>query len=844
MVASFASWKRQVAGFLMQAPVRAQQTVTTGGRTLSLTHARDAQLTQIGNPLSLVSLDEPHTINGKLRRRVFNRATGTHTLTSPEMRVRTLAVDDQGRVLKASAPGLHPIRREYDSAGPLAFIKHGPDPDTSATRVTALAYKSTAGPDNGYLDTMTDPIGRVVQFAYDGAGRITSQTFLPGSPAQRVVAYTHDDNGNLEGVSPPGRPQHAFEYTPVNLRMTYIPPVLPQVPQPQTLYGYNLDRDLTSIARPDGRSASQVFDSETGRLESATLQPEGEVRGHTYSPISGYRTSLSTPDANLSVGYSGRLLSSETWAFVAPSVAHTVTHGYDNDFRRDSLQVDGLPAVEFQFDDDGLLSAAGALTLQLDPSNGLLQSTALAGSLVTATDTYAPSAFGELDAYSAAIDATAVYGYTIDERDKLGRIIRKTETIEGVSAQYQYGYDPAGRLADVWRVSTPAAHLAHYEYDGNGNRVSGFNQVSGAIAASSGASDGTRYDDQDRLIQYQTALDGVVGYAYTANGDLAGRTDGSGQTTYSYDAFGNLRTVALPGGSTIEYLIDGRNRRIGKRIDGNFVQGLLYKDRLEPVAELGSAGGVVAQFVYGSRSNVPDYMIRYGIDAGTYRIISDHLGSPRVVVNLDSGAIAQRLDYDEFGNVLLDTNPGLQPFGFAGGILDRDTSLVRYGARDYDPRAGRWTSKDPALFSGRDGNLYQYALGNPLRFLDSTGLTLEDVEAAWDLVGDVLGDGPGTFLLPGTDLGVDSEAGFEIAAFYDPMNDSVTFDDRYQKVLVGDDELLDLLLTAFHEWFHYKAPHLDEQTIESIASQYATQFWREFQRRLGRESCDDPRRRP
>ena len=37
------------------------------------------------------------------------------------------------------------------------------------------------------------------------------------------------------------------------------------------------------------------------------------------------------------------------------------------------------------------------------------------------------------------------------------------------------------------------------------------------------------------------------------------------------------------------------------------------------------------------------------------------------------GAIAQRLDYDEFGNVLADTNPGFQPFGFAGGLYDRDT---------------------------------------------------------------------------------------------------------------------------------------------------------------------------
>ena len=43
---------------------------------------------------------------------------------------------------------------------------------------------------------------------------------------------------------------------------------------------------------------------------------------------------------------------------------------------------------------------------------------------------------------------------------------------------------------------------------------------------------------------------------------------------------------------------------------------------------------------------------------------------------------------------LNDTNPGFQPFGFAGGLYDPDTGLVRFGARDYDAETGRWTSKE------------------------------------------------------------------------------------------------------------------------------------------------------
>jgi RHS repeat-associated protein len=112
-------------------------------------------------------------------------------------------------------------------------------------------------------------------------------------------------------------------------------------------------------------------------------------------------------------------------------------------------------------------------------------------------------------------------------------------------------------------------------------------------------------------------------------------------------------------------------------------------------------------------------MIKGGV---TYRIITDHLGSPRLAVNTATGAIAQRIDYDEFGAVVMDTNPGFQPFGFAGGIYDTQTGLVRFGARDYDPVTGRWTAKDPILFAGGDTNLYGYVLNDPVNFIDPDGL--------------------------------------------------------------------------------------------------------------------------
>ena len=138
------------------------------------------------------------------------------------------------------------------------------------------------------------------------------------------------------------------------------------------------------------------------------------------------------------------------------------------------------------------------------------------------------------------------------------------------------------------------------------------------------------------------------------------------------------------------------------------------------MAELDGSGNLVSQFVYCGcgAGNIPQYMIKGGV---TYRIISDHLGSPRLVIDTSTNTIVQRMDYDEFGNVLLDTNPGFQPFGFAGGIYDRNTGLVRHGARDYDPETGRWTAKDPIGFGGGDTNLFGYVFNDPVNGFDLDG---------------------------------------------------------------------------------------------------------------------------
>ncbi|MCP4344298.1 MAG: hypothetical protein GY795_02080 [Desulfobacterales bacterium] len=56
------------------------------------------------------------------------------------------------------------------------------------------------------------------------------------------------------------------------------------------------------------------------------------------------------------------------------------------------------------------------------------------------------------------------------------------------------------------------------------------------------------------------------------------------------------------------------------------------------------------------------------------------------------------------------------------GLHDRDTGLVRFGYRDYDPDTGRWTAKDPIRFAGGDTDLFGYCLNDSVNWVDPSGL--------------------------------------------------------------------------------------------------------------------------
>ena len=132
------------------------------------------------------------------------------------------------------------------------------------------------------------------------------------------------------------------------------------------------------------------------------------------------------------------------------------------------------------------------------------------------------------------------------------------------------------------------------------------------------------------------------------------------------------------------------------------------------------SNNLIVRFEYAD-SRMPVAMTRGG---ETYYLTYDQVGSLKAVAD-SAGNVVKRIDYDSFGNIINDTNTSFEmPFGFAGGLHDRDAGLVRFGYRDYDPDIGRWTAKDPIGFAGGDTDLFGYCLSDPVNAVDPLGLLI------------------------------------------------------------------------------------------------------------------------
>ncbi|MCD4743039.1 MAG: sugar-binding protein, partial [Desulfobacteraceae bacterium] len=616
------------------------------------------------------------SINNKTISIVRNTLSSTKTITSPEGRQATLTYDPDTLVINTfSIPGLNQTDYLYNTTGRIESI-------TTGTRTVSYTYDY-----NGYFDSVTNPENHTTSYVNDKAGRVTSVHRSDGS----TLEFTYDKNGNMTVLTNPDTIDHIFGYNKVSLWNNYITPL-------SGSYSYTYDKDRRLIQKDFPSGKAIYFDysdpdnlSDKSRLWTVTT-PEGAIN-LTYS-CSTKIESIAKGTEYINYTYDGSLITSESFSGL---INQTLTLTYNNDFNVETFTYAG-DTVSYAYDNDGLLTRSRDYTISRNAQNGLPES--VTDNTLTLNRTF--NAYGELSQKSINVNANNLFELNL-ATDNNGRVTTKTETVEGTNSSYAYTYDQLGRLLTVTK---DAALIEEYRYDLKGTRNYEMNTLRGITGRT------FTYSDEDHLL---TA--GSNTYQYDLDGFLTSKTIGSDNTTYTYSSRGELLNVTLPDSRYIEYVHDPTGRRIAKKIDGVIAEKYLWAGKTTLLAIFDGSDNLTARFEYAD-GRMPVSMVKQGIK---YYLIYDQVGSLRVVSD-NAGNIVKQIDYDSFGNIITDTDPTFTiPFGFAGGLHDIDTGLVRFGYRDYDTDIGRWTAKDPILFAGGDSDLFGYCLSDPVNFLDPDG---------------------------------------------------------------------------------------------------------------------------
>jgi RHS repeat-associated protein len=222
-------------------------------------------------------------------------------------------------------------------------------------------------------------------------------------------------------------------------------------------------------------------------------------------------------------------------------------------------------------------------------------------------------------------------------------------------------------------------------------------------------------------------------YLYTSTKPHAVTT--IGDRSYTYDAGGNMATA--PG---FTFRFNALNQLVDvQQTDGNIFRRLhlqfayaatgervLVKDGSIWQLNLGDAyrcdGGTCAKMLYGAEGLIGSFS-----SSSAHYVIGDRRGSTIDIVDA-GGQLVQQYDYRPFGSTIGSVDKTQPPYRFTGKELDR-SGLYYFGHRYYDSGIGRFISPDPLL--GSPGtpaslNAYSYAQNNPVRFVDPSGLKVED----------------------------------------------------------------------------------------------------------------------
>jgi RHS repeat-associated protein len=190
--------------------------------------------------------------------------------------------------------------------------------------------------------------------------------------------------------------------------------------------------------------------------------------------------------------------------------------------------------------------------------------------------------------------------------------------------------------------------------------------------------------------------------------------------SYIYDA--ENRITAVDGGATATYSYNGEGQRSRKMVAG-VATDYVYNLGGLVMAEVGSGSTWQREYVYLGRQLVAEYE-----NGTTYFVHGDHLGSTRLLTGYPTASVVECDDYYPFGESIGCGATGTTTHKFTGYERDSESNLDNAQARYNSSSLGRFMSPDPIGNFVADStnpqtwNLYTYALNNPLRYVDPSGL--------------------------------------------------------------------------------------------------------------------------
>lgn len=302
---------------------------------------------------------------------------------------------------------------------------------------------------------------------------------------------------------------------------------------------------------------------------------------------------------------------------------------------------------------------------------------------------------------------------------------------DSVMGTWNYGYDDMNRLngATATAGSFSGMNLS-WGYDQFGNRW--YQQASG----------GTGNANQPNL-SFSGGNNHIDNLSYDAAGDLLNDTFHN----YTYDAENRLSSV-----DGISYVYDAEGHRVAK-ISGSTVTNTYLLDlNGGQVTELDGNGNWIHTNLFADQKLLATYLPS-GSSSGYHYRFTDWLGTLRVQARA-TGAMDLYCTSYPFGDGQDCTGTLVTEHFFTGKEHDAESGLDYFLTRYYSSIGARFLTPDPSghhyadIRNPQNLNLYSYALNNPLRLIDPTGL-------GWCYFGDPKDPNPST---DASDYDMDSQS--------------------------------------------------------------------------------------